>query len=159
MCDYSLMHFPNRLAAEGEQLQVHRFRTGSKGFVCPAELAASDAADKSSRGFWARIKDCFNPVIKDPTAVCIPPGARLKLHGISAQFGMLHDVHSEEEVTFEELTAIVNSYRDAICFANGEVVLLQDLEEGQRATVLAMGADREEIPAIREQAELSRRAA
>jgi hypothetical protein len=27
MCDYSLAHFPNRLAAEGEQLVVHRFDT------------------------------------------------------------------------------------------------------------------------------------
>ena len=29
MCDYSLHNVPNRLAVEGEMLQVHRFPAGS----------------------------------------------------------------------------------------------------------------------------------
>ena len=33
MCDYSLAHFPNRLAVEGEQLVVHRFATRTLGLA------------------------------------------------------------------------------------------------------------------------------
>ena len=33
MCDYSLAHFPNRLAVAGEELVVHRFNTGTLGKV------------------------------------------------------------------------------------------------------------------------------
>ena len=33
MCDYSLTGIPNRLAVEGEELVVHRFRTGSLGLA------------------------------------------------------------------------------------------------------------------------------
>jgi hypothetical protein len=42
MCDYSLAHFPNRLAVEGEQLIVHRFDTLSIG------LAPADPAENQS---------------------------------------------------------------------------------------------------------------
>jgi len=37
MCDYSLAHFPNRLAVEGEQLIVHRFDSGTLG-LAPAQI-------------------------------------------------------------------------------------------------------------------------
>ena len=49
-----------------------------------------------------------------------------------------HDigVGSEEDVTFTQLTASVNSYRDAVRFSNGKQVRLQELREGQRAKVL-----------------------
>jgi hypothetical protein len=33
MCDYSLAHFLNRLAVEGEELVVHRFDTYALGLV------------------------------------------------------------------------------------------------------------------------------
>jgi len=33
MCDYSLAHFPNRLAVEGEQLVVHRFGARTLGLT------------------------------------------------------------------------------------------------------------------------------
>ena len=37
MCDYSLAHFPNRLAVEGEHLVVLRFASGTLG-LAPAPL-------------------------------------------------------------------------------------------------------------------------
>ena len=37
MCDYSLAHFPNRLAVEGEPLIVHRFGGGALG-LGPVQL-------------------------------------------------------------------------------------------------------------------------
>jgi hypothetical protein len=33
MCDYSLMMVRNRLAVEGEELVVHKFKSGSVGLV------------------------------------------------------------------------------------------------------------------------------
>jgi hypothetical protein len=35
MCDCALLGVPNRMAVEGEQLVVHRFRTGSLGLAAP----------------------------------------------------------------------------------------------------------------------------
>jgi hypothetical protein len=61
MCDYSLAHFPNRLAVEGDRLQVYRFTSGTLGLV-PQYRTLND--------------------IHCPTAVCVPPGARLLLHDI-----------------------------------------------------------------------------
>ncbi len=42
----------------------------------------------------------------------------------------------EEEVTFTQISAAANSYRDAVRFANGREVRLQELREGQRVRVL-----------------------
>ena len=61
MCDYSLHSINNRLAVEGEDLVVHRFITGSIGLTEPSVATRPMAAG----------------------AVCIPPGARLALTGIS----------------------------------------------------------------------------
>jgi hypothetical protein len=41
-----------------------------------------------------------------------------------------------EEVTFTQISAAVNSYRDAVRFRNGREVRLQELREGQRVRVL-----------------------
>jgi hypothetical protein len=51
-------------------------------------------------------------------AVCIPPGASLELQGISER--LQHDlgVGPIERVTFTQITANPNSYRDAVLFAN-----------------------------------------
>ena len=46
-----------------------------------------------------------------------------------------------EEVQFVEITAEVNTYRDAIRFANGRQALLQQLREGQRVRVLSTGLE------------------
>jgi hypothetical protein len=56
MCDYSLEMYRSRPAAMGEQYVLHRFRSGTLGFVDPA--------------------DCT-------TAVCLPAGASLRLQAIS----------------------------------------------------------------------------
>jgi hypothetical protein len=40
MCDYSLLHFPNRLAVNGEELIVHRFSSGSIGLAAEAVKAS-----------------------------------------------------------------------------------------------------------------------
>ena len=58
MCDYSLCGLPTRLAVEGEELVVHRFRSGSMGLASPADLRPADRSRTlaSGRGFWRNIK-------------------------------------------------------------------------------------------------------
>src|SRR5437016_2280107 len=117
MCDYSLAGFPNRLAVEGEQLVVHRFMTGAMGLAssCPG------------------IKQLFFPSCTP--AVCIPPGARLRLHDITLQWQQRLGVGEVEEVSFVQQSAEAFTYRDAVRFANGKELLLQYLRCGQRMDV------------------------
>ena len=55
MCDYSLEIYASRPAVQGEQYVLHRFRSGTAGFVSAV--------------------DCN-------TAVCMPAGAKLRLEAI-----------------------------------------------------------------------------
>jgi hypothetical protein len=133
MCDYSLTCVSNRLAVEGEELVVHRFHTGSRGLTAPAAVSARPD------GLWARAKAAF---ARDRApAVCIPPGAELSLTGIAPDVRRACGVGSAERVTFVQRSANAFEHRDAIRFANGKVLPLQWLEEGQRATVLTLAAE------------------
>ena len=137
MCDYSLMAVPNRLAREGEELVAHRFPTGSIGLASPADLRRIAEPKVESRTLWAELKRFFSPPPNRPVAaVCIPPGARLWVSDIPAHTQRDLGVRAAEEVTFTQLTAAANSYRDCIRFANGRVLRLQELREGQRVQVL-----------------------
>ena len=120
MCDYSLAHFPNRLAVEGEQLVVHRFKTGTLG-LAPACFS---------------LKQILSP---DSTpAVCVPPGARLLVQDIPERLQQALNVGSVEEATFVEQSADAFRYRDAVRFGNGHEILLQQLASGQRVLVLSL---------------------
>jgi hypothetical protein len=148
MCDYSLHTYPNRLATDGEDLVVHRFGAGSLGLASPADLAPVISASKAAQGtVWARFKAWFlgrNPrweAEKRVPAVCIPPGSRLVLSDISKSLQRELCVSEREEVQFVEITAEVNTYRDAVRFANGRQALLQQLREGQRVHVLSVGIE------------------
>lgn len=138
MCDYSLMAIPNRLAVEQEELVAHRFPTGSMGLASPADLRrVTDPPPNQPKGFWAAVKNFFNPPRNEPVpAVCIPPGARLMLQDIPGRLQSELGVGAREEVTFTQISAAVNSYRDSVRFQNGRVLRLQELREGQRVRVL-----------------------
>ena len=144
MCDYSLMTVPNRLAENGEDLAVYKFPTGSRGFVSLPDWRRlkEPAKDQPRQGFWRALKQSFLslPRVSAIPAVCIPPGARLRLQDISPRLQRDLGISSAEEVSFTELTAMVNSYRDAVVFENGRHVLLQELEEGQRVKVLDLSS-------------------
>jgi hypothetical protein len=144
MCDYSLMAVPNRLAQEGEELVAHRFPTGSLGLASPADLKRAACPPPAAKTFWDRMKDFFNPPKTDPVcAVCIPPGARLELQGIPVRLQHEFGVGPVEIVTFTQISAAVNSYRDAVRFTNGRELRLQELREGLRVRVvdLSMAED------------------
>lgn len=154
MCDYSLMAVPNRLAREGENLIVHRFPTGSLGLASSADVRRIvNSPNPKRRGFWASLQDLFNPPSASPVcAVCIPPGARLRLRDIPPRLQESLTVSDVEDVTFTQITAAVNAYRDSVCFQNGSVVRLQELKEGQRVRVLDLsGAGEVNLDALREE--------
>ena len=118
MCDYSLTGIPNRLAVEGEELVVHRFRTGSLGLASPCPSVSR---------WWS-----------GTPAVCVPPGARLMLLDVPRR--LRHDlaVGPIEEVTFVQLSATPYQFRDAFRFQNGRAVRLQELSEGMPVRVLRL---------------------
>ena len=126
MCDYSLAPFPNRLAVEGEQLVVHRFATRTLG-LAPARCG------------WKQL------LFPSPlAAVCVPPGARLRLYDMPEDLQRRLSVGAVEEVTFIEQSLEAFTYRDGVRFANGREILLQQLTCGQRAEVLSLGGGEEE---------------
>ena len=154
MCDYSLMAVPNRLAREGEELVAHRFPTGSLGLASPADLKhATEPQMPCRKSFWRRVAEFFDPPRTEPVpAVCIPPGARLQLQDISARMQQELSVGPAEEVTFTQISAAVNSYRDAVRFRNGREARLQELREGQRVKVLDLSvADELDLVRLREE--------
>ncbi|MGE5570376.1 MAG: hypothetical protein ACM3S5_15170 [Rhodospirillales bacterium] len=147
MCDYSLHAVPNRLAVEGEQLVTHRFPTSSIGLASPLDLESVTRAREEcagvKRSFWATLKNWLNPPPlrneKIP-AVCIPPGARLRMHGIPQDLQKELGVGAVEEVVFVELSASAYRYRDGVRFKNGREILLQYLDEGLRMDVLSLAS-------------------
>ena len=120
MCDYSLAHLPNRLAVNGETLVVHRFSSYSRGLT-------------SIHRTW---KQMLFPETRP--AVCVPPGARLRLTNIPEHLRRELGVTPSEVVTFVQQSAEAFRYRDAVRFANGREILLQRLTCGQRVEVLSV---------------------
>ena len=155
MCDYSLHAFPNRLAAEGEELVIHRFGGGSLGLasaadVCPMNTATSGRSTWTLS--WENIKNWFSPAArpsKKIAAVCIPPGATLVLKDIPRGLQRELGVGEMEEVTFVETSANVNTYRDAVRFKNQSQILLQALHEGQRVHVVSLDLAEAETEPVR----------
>jgi hypothetical protein len=145
MCDYSLMAVPNRLAQEGEELVTYRFPTGSLGLASPPDVArAVSTATPARKNFYAMLKEFFNPPVTcQVPAVCIPPGARLRVQGIPQRLQQTLGVTSSEEATFTQLSAAANTYRDALRFANGRDLRLQELREGMPVQVLDLSCAEE----------------
>jgi hypothetical protein len=143
MCDYSLHAVPNRLAVEGEELVTYRFPTSSIGLASPADLEKAHCQrDAAGGSWWAALKCWLNPpplrIDKIP-AVCIPPGARLRMNDVPRDLQKELGVGRTEEVTFVELSASAYRYRDGIRFENRREILLQYLDEGLRMDVLSLG--------------------
>ena len=142
MCDYSLFAIPNRLAKEQEDLVAHRFPTGSMGLASHADLCRNAQLRQekpANRGLWSVIRSFFTmPKMEPVPAVCIPPGARLRLHDIPVRLQQELGVGAEEDVVFTQTSASVNTYRDAIRFASGRELNLQELREGQRVHVVSL---------------------
>ena len=137
MCDYSLMAIPNRVAVSGDDLVVHRFQTGSVGLASASDLRkGQDGLKVQGQGFWLRLSQFFDPPdTQSPLAICIPPGARLLVQDIPSKLQHEGRFKEIEEAVAIQITAHVNTFRDAIRFQNGVEILLQNLDEGQRIHV------------------------
>jgi hypothetical protein len=148
MCDYSLHHYKNRLAQVGETLIVNRFPSSTLGLASPAELQAiaDEKANQHRPRFWSAIIDFFSaPAGEKVPAVCIPPGAQLRLRDIPTRLQRKLNVRDEEEVVFTQLSADPDTHRDAVRFRSGREVLLQELDEGQRVFVISVSLP-DELP-------------
>ena len=106
MCDYSLELYRSRPAVQEEQYTLHRFPSGTMGFVAGT--------------------DC-------QTAVCMPAGARLRLSGINETVQRAFGIGHAEEAVMIRLEVTGHAHRDAVRFANGREVLLQSLNVGVTA--------------------------
>ena len=152
MCDYSLMAVPNRLAQEGEELVTHRFPTGSLGMASPADVRAAIAPYQPGRQtIWQKIRAFFDPTAAPAVcAVCLPPGARLSICDIPPRLQQQWGICDREEAVFTQITAAVNTYRDAVRFSNGREVRLQEFREGIRVRVVDLtGTEKPELETLR----------
>ena len=109
MCDYSLEFYRSRPAVNEEQYTLHRFRSGTLGFIAET--------------------DCT-------TAVCMPAGVRLRLEGLDKRLQHALCVGPTEEVVMIHLPFRDNFHRDGVRFGNGREVLLQSLNAGLSAMLV-----------------------
>jgi hypothetical protein len=124
MCDYSLEHVASRAAAVADRLVTTTFpNTITRGFA-----AAEDVN----------------------TAVCLRPGTEI---AFEREAVFEHPVtHAQTTIAsrvarFRQID--VNQpyiHHDALEFATGEIVVLTKLVPGQRATVLQLPAEPQEMP-------------
>lgn len=150
MCDYSLHGLPNRLAREGEELVAHRFCTGAIGLTDQGSLGRQVNRNSAKKNLWSAIKEIFMPpAMPDIPAVCVPPGATLRMIGIPMSLQRELGIGADETVTFTQTSATPQTYHDAVRFANGRQILLQFLKEGQHVRVLSLGGQEPEDAAER----------
>ena len=130
MCDYSLEHVAHRPATVGDKLVSARFRhSTTHGFMAAGE---------------------------PEVAICVLPGTELAFDSdveYRPQFLSFRNRKLTERVArFRNVNQDdPYSYHDALEFPGGQILLLTDLAEGQRATVLQLPATErvtEQQPAI-----------
>ena len=139
----SFVAMPSRLAAEGEQLIVHRFPGGSLGL---ASLTDSGRREPkiTERGLWQRIRSCFQDVDDGSNTVppvCVPSGAYLILKGIPGWIQQRYGLEDEEGALFLQSG---NELR----FNNGVQIRLHELGPGQLVEALSLARTH---PALYEQ--------
>jgi hypothetical protein len=129
MCDYSLEHVASRPAQVGDKLVTTRF------------------TNSITRGFTA----CGEPNV----AVCLMPGTELAFEKpVEREGGLLGFFSSVRLRSTVARFRHINenephAHHDALEFADGKIVLLTRLREGQRATVLQLPSDAHaEKPAV-----------
>jgi hypothetical protein len=109
MCDYSLELYQSRQAVNDEHYTLHRFGSGTLGFIADG--------------------DCT-------TAICMPAGTRLRLDGLDKRLQRALRVGATEEVVMIRLPFRNHTHRDGVRFTNGREVMLQDLNTGLSAMLM-----------------------
>jgi hypothetical protein len=120
MCDFSLQSVKSRPAKVGDKLTTRSFGTGTRGFA-----ASEDAS----------------------VAVCVLPGTELSFTSeVTCQptglFTWRNKVINHTTAIFRQVNEQrLAAHHDALEFADGQIVLLTLLAEGQQATVLQLPAN------------------
>jgi hypothetical protein len=120
MCDYSLHRIKSRPAKVGDKLTTRDFGTGTRGFS-----ASEDAS----------------------VAVCLRPGTELSFadevtFSATGLVGWWHKAINHKTAIFRQINKErVAAHHDALEFADGRIVLLTFLHEGQQATILQLPAE------------------
>lgn len=107
MCDYSLEMYRSTPARQGEEYVSSRFASGTIGFTAPGDPSV---------------------------AVCMACDMALQLRNIPDQLREQHRLNQTERAVFARLAG--TGHRDAVRFANGSVLTLQQLGAGVEATVI-----------------------
>jgi hypothetical protein len=114
ICDFSLHSIKTRDARVGDELVVHNFNTGTRGFAAVDDL------------------DC---------AVCLKEGTELGFDNKVTYNVVSWDMITADfsEAKFTQINKDrAHTHRDALQFPDGGIVLLTRLQEGQRARVLQL---------------------
>lgn len=80
-----------------------------------------------------------------PVAVCLPPGARIRLSPVGARLRGEFNLSETEDAVFPQFNASDFAYRDGLRLRDGEQILLQHLPPGQRARVISTCPPKDEV--------------
>jgi hypothetical protein len=146
MCDYSQHGLQSRLACEGELLITYRFPTELIGLASALDVDEEERRrTEAERGrTWFSVLRRGRPRetnARQVPAVCIPPGARLRMTHIPVELRHRWALRSVEDVWFTETGDDPERFRDAIRLANGRLLVLQTLPERICFMVLSLGSD------------------
>jgi hypothetical protein len=152
MFNFSAMNVRNRLAADGDELVVLRFDTGLLGLVLACDLRQKQELARARRsGFWRALREFMFPVASGIALILVPPGTRLLVRDIPINRQLEWRLRGETQVAVATiLTGNADSFRDAIGFSNGTIVLVGRLVEGQRVRVLSASSEEEANPSMPE---------
>ncbi len=129
MCDYSLQNVRSRPAKVGDKLAVRNFGTGTRGFCAPEDANM---------------------------AVCLLPGTELSFTGEVRRVRLWpwhKSILNHKTAIFRQINQQnLRTHHDALEFADGQIVLLTLLTEGQQATVLQLPTTAVETKAPQEAA-------
>lgn len=137
----------NRLVADGEQLVVQKFPSGSVGFAPAVEVLRNKLTRMAQPkgNFWQRLKRLLrNGPDSSPSLpeVFVPSGTYLILRGIPSSIQQTYGLRDKEGAVLEGSAAEVSACRGVLRFNNGSQIPIQELRSGQRVEVLSLARTR-----------------
>jgi hypothetical protein len=109
--------------------------------------AAITPRNDGRRTVWQKIRAFFDPTAAPAVcAVCLPPGAKLLICDIPPRLQQQWGTGERETVVFTQTSAAANTYRDAVRFASGCEVRLQEFREGMRVRVMDLSGTEQVEP-------------
>ncbi|HWE52621.1 MAG TPA: hypothetical protein VG273_22705 [Bryobacteraceae bacterium] len=145
MFDLSARRTLDRLAVQGEEVVVHKFRNRNARLVPGPEF--DDWRARRRGGFWQWLMDLFSSGDEALTVVHIPPGTWVRLVGIPEV--LRGRAGKCQEAIFMQLLGPGGECRDALSLAYGNA-LLQFVPHGQRLKILWLSSAQDTTPEMDE---------